>query len=388
MMNRSRLPVTLPLLVCLAGLGCGLVQNSGTQQPLSGGREKGSPAVVPDKKDGLTQDPAGEMAKAAERFLASLDAEQTSKARFAFKSGKRQFWHYVPDRSIRPDRRRSGLPIGQMTPRQRAFAHALLRSSLSQKAYRQSVTIIALESVLHDLENKNPKRDPKLYYVSIFGEPSPRDTWAWRFEGHHLSINVTLVNGKLISVTPSFYGANPAHVKAGPLEGTRALAAEEDLARRLVQSLSDEQKKQAIIAVKAPRDIITRQKRNVNKDAFLPAQGIRFERLTGDQQAMLRQLVDEYVSKYRPAIIAQIDKRRKIFDGKEMVFAWAGGLQPGQGHYYRVQTPTFLFEYDNTQNKANHVHSVWRHFDGDFGADLLRQHYEAAHSHVDGDDEG
>ena len=275
-----------------------------------------------------------------------------------------------------------------MTPRQRAFAHALLRSSLSQKAYRQSVTIIALESVLHDLENKNPKRDPKLYYVSIFGEPSPRDTWAWRFEGHHLSINVTLVNGKLISVTPSFYGANPAHVKAGPLEGTRVLAAEEDLARRLVQSLSDEQKKQAIIAVNAPRDIITRQKRKANKGAFLPAKGIRFERLTGDQQAMLRQLVDEYVSKYRPAIIAQIDKRRKIFDGKEMVFAWAGGLQPGQGHYYRVQTPTFLFEYDNTQNKANHVHSVWRHFDGDFGADLLRQHYEAAHSHFDGDDEG
>jgi len=326
-------------------------------------------------------DPAAEMAGAAGQFIASLGDQQRTAALFEFSSDKRDFWHFIPDKFIEPDGKRYGLTIGQMTPQQRLLAHALLSSGLSHKGYQQSVTIMTLEAILHDLEDKNPIRDPELYYVSIFGKPSVDKTWAWRFEGHHVSINFTLAGGKLFSVTPSFFGTNPARVKAGPFKGLEVLAVEQNLARKLVKSFDDEQKKLAIIAEKAPRDIITSQDRRVNKGAFLPQRGIQFNELDPKQQAMLLALVNEYAAKYRPPILEQINRRTPIADGRDMVFAWAGGLEPGQGHYYRVQTPAFLFEYDNTQNDANHIHAVWRQFDGDFGDDLLRRHYETAPRH-------
>ncbi len=329
--------------------------------------------------DGHGDDPAGDMASAAKTFLASLDEAQRASAAFPLDADHREGWHFVPDRFIKPDGKRGGLSIKAMTPQQRLLAHALLASAMSNEGYRQATTIMTLEAILHQLENGNPIRDPELYYVSIFGTPEAGGTWSWRFEGHHLSINIAVVEGKQFSVTPSFFGTNPGVVKAGPMEGLEILAAEQDSARGLVKSLDAGQRKQAVIAEEAPADIITGQKRRADKAAFLPARGIPYAKLNGDQQRILRTLVATYAAKYRPAILKEIGGRKPI-DGKlELHFAWAGGVEPGEGHYYRIQGEQFLFEYDNTQNDANHVHAVWRDFDGDFGRDLLGEHLKEAH---------
>jgi hypothetical protein len=241
------------------------------------------------------------------------------------------------------------------------------------------LTITSLEQILHDLEQANPIRNPELYYVTIFGKPGDPRAWGWRFEGHHLSINFTIVKRKLFSATPSFFGSNPAVVKQGARKGLWTLRDEEQLGRDLVTSLSVEQKKAAILSDTAPDDVITSEQRTVDKGVFTPAQGVVYHDLNAEQQEVLLRLVKVFAEKYRPEIVAQINERSRLFDLTDAYFAWAGGLEPGQGHYYRVQTPTFLFEYDNTQNDANHVHAVWRDFEGDFGADLLRKHYDDDH---------
>ena len=220
-----------------------------------------------------------------------------------------------------------------------------------------------------------------MYHVAIHGTPSTTSTWGWSFEGHHLSVNLTLVDGQRFAVTPSFFGSNPAIVPAGPQQGLEVLAAEQQLARQLMRSLSPPQQKLAVIAAEAPAEIITGAERKIDRDRFAPPQGIPFEQLTADQQALLLKLVSEFATKYREPIIGQIEQRTPVTSGQGLFFAWAGGWEPGQGHYYRIQTPQFLFEYDNTQNNVNHVHAVWRQFDGDFGEDLLRKHYETSPHH-------
>ncbi|MDH3584853.1 MAG: DUF3500 domain-containing protein, partial [Phycisphaerae bacterium] len=213
----------------------------------------------------FAHEPAEEMAAAAGRWLASLTAEQKAGALFDFGHADRQGWHFVPDRFIKPRGGRLGLKIGDMTVQQRLLAQALVSTGLSAHGYRQSRVIMSLEQVLYDLEKKNPIRDPSLYYLSIFGKPAADGTWAWRFEGHHLSINFTLVKGKQVSVTPSFFGANPGAVRQGAMSGLRVLHDEEDLARKLVKSFSPEHAKLAVIQAKAPRDIITGQNRRADK---------------------------------------------------------------------------------------------------------------------------
>ena len=322
---------------------------------------------------------AAQMATAAQRFVATLDDEHKAVAVVPWNSEQRQGWYFVPDKFIKAPGKRSGLPIGRMTQQQRLLSQALLSSALSHNGYRQVLTIQALETVLRELENGNPIRDSELYYVTIFGEPSTDNSWAWRFEGHHLSINITLIGGKHVAVTPSFFGSNPGRVPRGPLAGLRVLADEEDLARQLVRSLSAEQRKKAILSETAPADVITGQDRQVNKGAFLPPQGVAHDELNADQRKLIERLVATFIHKYRPEIVEQIAGRSPILDTKTMHFAWAGSVEPGEGHYFRVQTARYLFEYDNTQNDANHVHVVWRDFDGDFGEDLLRRHYEESH---------
>jgi hypothetical protein len=324
-------------------------------------------------------DPAEEMAKAANLFLKSLDKEQTAAAHFEWKDDKREGWYFVPDKFIKPAGKRFGLPLTKMNGAQKALASGLVSSALSHKGFMQVQTVMSLEQILHEMEEKNPIRNPALYYVSIFGEPSAKGTWSWRYEGHHLSINITIVKGKLLSVTPSFFGSNPAMVKEGAFKGFKALAEEEDLARELVKSLSAEQQKKAIIAAEAHKDIFTAQDRNVDKGLFTPTMGISQDELNADQQKLLNDLIKVYATKYRLEIVKQMEERKNLFTAKDVRFAWMGGTEPGEGHYYRIQTPIFLFEYDCTQNEANHVHAVWRDFDGDFGADLLRMHYEADH---------
>ena len=313
----------------------------------------------------LADSPAREMAEAANNFLAALTPEQKGKAVFDFKDDQRFDWHFVP-------KPRKGLSLQEMTSPQRLLAHALLSSGLSQRGYMKAATIMSLEQILYDLEDKAPHRNADLYFVTVFGQPG-KASWGWRVEGHHLSLNFSLDGDRVLSVTPSFFGANPAEIQSGPRKGLRVLGGEEDLARQLVKSLSADQRKLAIISTDAPRDIITGADR---KARVLEPLGIATAALTPPQRELLFALLREYVFRCR-AEIADADLKAIKEAGEQKIhFAWAGGLEPGQGHYYRLQGPTFLMEYDNTQNNANHIHSVWRDRQNDFGEDLLRKHYE------------
>jgi hypothetical protein len=314
--------------------------------------------------------PAEEMAEAANNFLAALSPEQKSKAVFAFKEDERMNWHFIP-------KARKGLPIGEMTTAQRPLAHALLNSGLSQRGYMKATTIMSLEQILLELEKgKGPTRDPQLYYVTIFGQPSEKEPWAWRVEGHHLSLNFTVGPNDRIAVTPSFLGSNPGEVREGPRKGLRVLAREEDIARKLVKSLTEEQAKRAIYTNTAPNDIITAADRQAH---LLVPQGISMSQMDKSQREVFWELIREYVQRYRTEVAEKDLKKIESAGPEKIYFAWAGGTEKGDPHYYRIQGPTFLMEYDNTQNKANHIHAVWRDLENDFGDDLLRQHYEQSH---------
>jgi Protein of unknown function (DUF3500) len=316
---------------------------------------------------------AEEMADAANHFLAALNPDQKAKAHFDLKADERQNWHFIP-------KDRNGLPMKGMTSAQKLLAQSLLASGLSQRGYVKATTIMSLEQVLAEMEgpNRHFPRDPELYYVSIFGNPGAKETWGWRVEGHHVSINFTIVKGEFISATPSFLGSNPAEVKEGPRKGLRVLAAEEDLGRQLVKSLDADQRKVAIIAVKAPAEIITGADRKVK--ALEPV-GLAVGQMNDDQKQILKKLIHEYVYRDRPEVADKDLAKIREAGPEKILFAWAGGVEPGQGHYYRIQGPTFLMEYDCTQNNANHIHAVWRDFESDFGEDLLREHYDQVPHH-------
>jgi hypothetical protein len=311
---------------------------------------------------------AGEdMARAANNLLAALNPEQQRKATFEFKNEERVNWHFVP-------RERKGLPLKEMAPEQRPLAHALLSSGLAQRGYIEAVTVMSLEQILKEMEGgRGPTRDPELYFVSIFGKPGPKETWGWRVEGHHVALNFTIVNGRAAAGQPAFLGSNPGEVRQGPRKGLRVLGAEEDLGRKLAQSLDEEQKKEAVLPGEAPKEIITGNSRKAMLDN--PA-GITVKRMTEPQRQTFLALLDLYARRLRPELAEQ--DLRKIMDAdiEKVRFAWAGSMEPGQPHYYRLHGPTFLVEYDNTQNNANHVHTVWRDLTNDFGDDALRRHYD------------
>jgi hypothetical protein len=313
---------------------------------------------------------AARMARAANVFLNALSPQQRNTASFAFEDKERYDWHYVP-------RSRAGLALKNMTSDQRALALGFLKTGLSQKGYGKTTAIIKLEAVLREIETWNwLGRDPDKYFFSFFGQPSYTGAWGWRVEGHHLSLNVTIVQGRLFATAPRFLGANPAEVTKGDLSGERTLAAEEDMARKLLKSMNRQQFKKTLFRERAYSDIVT----GTDETVFpLEPVGISAWDLTGVQFDMLAGLIDEYLSTMPPEIARQ--RMAAIRNsGMELVhFGWAGGVEPGQPHYYRIQGTTFLVEYDNVQNGANHIHTVWRDFDGDFGRDLLREHYRAEH---------
>ena len=316
-------------------------------------------------RSACAQSPGAELADAANNFLAALTAEQKAKALFELKSDERVNWHFVP-------KERKGLPFKEMSPAQKHLAHALLGTVLSQRGIFKVATLMSLEQVLFELENSAPHRDADLYYVSIFGTPG-KEVWGWRIEGHHLSMNFLVRGDTVLATTPSFIGVNPGEVRSGPRKGLRLLAAEEDLGRQLAKSLDQSQRKLGIIATEAPRDIITGNSRQVKP---LEPGGLPAAQMNPQQQDLLKKLIQEYVYRHR-AEIAEADRKKIEAAGwHNLSFAWAGSLEPGQGHYYRIQGATFLLEYDNTQNNANHIHTAWRDFDNDFGEDALRKHYE------------
>ena len=310
-----------------------------------------------------------DMTSAGRAWLASLSAEQRGIALIDLTNAERENWHYIP-------KSRAGLPLAKMDATQRQLARALLASGLSQHGLLQADSVIALERVLRAIENSD-HRDETLYYFTVFGQPAANQPWGWRVEGHHLSLNFTIADGH-VSATPNFVGANPAEVPAGgPQAGQRILAAEEDQGRALVLSLTEAQRRPAIVSPTAPGDIFTRNDRQVKASA--PA-GLGFAAMTPEQQLKFKALVALYANRLRPEVAAV--ELQKITDTgwERLSFAWAGSVQAGEGHYYRIQSPDFVIEYDNTQNHANHIHTVWRVFDGDFGRDLLREHYQQAHS--------
>jgi Protein of unknown function (DUF3500) len=314
--------------------------------------------------------PAGAMAAAANLLIAALTPEQKKMATFALEDGHRTEWFYVP-------LARKGIPLKQLSPSQRALALGLLHAALSEAGYDKASRIIELEKVLAILEKNPARRDPELYYFSVFGTPAPSGTWGFRVEGHHLSVNFTVVRGTLVATTPEFMGANPAEVRlAGPFRGRRVLHAEEDLARELMRSLDPRQREKALLAGAAPDEIVTRNQPRV---APLPAAGIAARALTPAQTEMLRKLLGEYAGRLPAELATRRLARIEKAGWGEVHFAWAGGLDRGAPHYYRMQGPTFLIEYDNTQNDANHVHTVFRDFEDDFGRDLLREHYQTDH---------
>jgi hypothetical protein len=325
-------------------------------------------AALPRPDDGPPPGPA--LAEAANKLLASLSPEQKKKMTFTLEDAHRVEWFYVP-------LARKGVPLKELAPAQRSLVQGVLKAGLGQVGYKMTTEIIELDKVLAELEKDPVRRDPEKYYVSIFGTPAATGTWGWRFEGHHVSHNFTIVKGKLIATTPQFLGANPAEVRVdGPFKGRRVLAAEEDLGRALIEALDPQQRAQAIFAKEAPAEIVTKNDPKI--DPLAPA-GVAGKALTPKQRELLTSLLTQHTLRVHSALGKErLDRATKAgFD--KTYFAWAGGTAKGEKYYYRVQGPTFLIEVDNTQNNGNHLHSVWRDFDGDFGRDLLREHLKTAH---------
>jgi len=309
---------------------------------------------------------------AAQQFLQTLDAGSRQQAIFTWDDAERFHWNFVP-------MPRKGLPIKAMNKQQQTAALHLLQTCMSAQGYKKATSIIALENVLKVLENRGADdhyRDPTNYYFSVFGEPGPQKPWGWRLEGHHVSLNFSAANNTLVASTPSFFGSNPGIVPSGPEKGKQVLKQEAVLGFELLHSLDKTQLQQAMIQTDAPREIITGNQR---KAMLLDPPGLAYSQMNPRQQQMLQQLVAVYIDNYTKLMADILLKEITAAGWNNMHFAWAGASAWGGGHYYRIQNPAILIEYDNTQNNGNHVHTVLRDLKNDFGEDVLQEHYQAAH---------
>jgi hypothetical protein len=321
------------------------------------------------------------MASAATAFVNSLTPEQRQKAVFPFKSDERLHWNFIPTEMFP----RNGLLLRDMTEQQRKLAQDLLKSALSQRGYLTATAIMDLETTLGDLERRSREsgrggeafeRQPLKYFFSVFGNPSTKETWGWRVEGHHVSLHFSVINGTLVASSPTFFGSNPAEVREGPKAGLRILGDQEDEARTLLTSLNDSQRAKAVIQNVALNDIVTTNKLDIS--ALSPV-GLIAADMTPQQREQLMKVINVYIGKMSDDIAADRLAKLQKAGVEKIAFAWAGEATRGKKHYYRIQGPTFLIEHDNSQNAGNHVHSVWRDFNGDFGRDLLREHIAEAH---------
>ena len=310
------------------------------------------------------------MASRAIAFLNTLSPEQSQHSVFPFSSSERFNWDYRP-------RQRQGLPFKEMTAEQRAAAEALVQLGLSEVGYQKAHNIMQLENVLRQIDRFPHLRDPEQYAFTIFGNPNV-SFWGWRLEGHHLVLHFMAIADGLITVTPTFFGANPAQVPIGHLKGLRTLAREQDMGFQLVQSLTPDQRTVTIIAERSLGDIVTAP---VRGDMLQETVGLPLNQMSDTQRELAKTLLEEYVHNVTNEL-ADAQLRRIHEAGLDKIhFAWAGGLEPGQAHYYRLHGPTVLIEYDNTQNNANHIHTVWRDLTNDYGSDYLREHYANSSSH-------
>lgn len=307
------------------------------------------------------------MIDAGKKFLAALPQEQRKQATFDYDSDERLNWHFIP-------RPRKGLPLRDMEGEALKAAHTFIRSGLSSAGYEQALNIMSLEEVLYlletgDREERRKRRDPRNYSLSVFGEPAERGTWGWRVEGHHLSLNFSVKDGQVVAGTPEFFGANPARIDAGPERTIRVLGTEEDIARRILKACPADQRDTLWVDKKAPDDI---RGGGEPQPAQTDPVGLPASKMSADQKKLLQALLTEYL-KNMPASVASERRERINSAGIDKIhFAWWGSSELNERHAYRVQGPTFLIEYNNTQNNANHVHSVWRNMAGDFNKPIQK----------------
>lgn len=317
---------------------------------------------------------AQSMSGAASNFLAALDDQQRATAQLEFDSPRRVGWHFIPLQE------RKGLQIRHMDEAQRKAAHKLLAASLSQIGYDKATKIMALENLLKELEkNKTgtPLRDAERYYFTVFGKPAAESKWGLSIEGHHMSLNWVVDKDQVIASTPTALCTNPAVVKegaAGIETGTRVLEKEETIAFELVNSLTAEQLQVALIDKTAPKEIRAAGEAQPPQEK---AAGIAAAKLNNDQKKLLRQLVEVYLKNHPDEVVAARLDGIEEAGWDNLHFAWAGALESGTGHYYRIQGPTFLVELVNVQpdaagNPANHVHCIWRDARGDFGLPAVK----------------
>lgn len=324
---------------------------------------------TPTAHAGASDKVVAEMIAAARNLLSGLSPDLRQQAALPFDHPARLSWHYYP---TTPEPRK-GAVLKKMTAREKALVKALLRAGTSKPGYDTALDVISLDSILRDIENTpwaKKFRDSDLYYVTIFGTPGTQGQWAWRIEGHHLSVNYVIKGGKIIGATPMAYGANPAEVRSGPSKGLRALAKEEDLARRLYTSLDRDARRQATVASQAPFDVFTEVK---TQPRILPVEGIAQARMSAEQKKLLQELLWLYIGKHPPELAENVSRQIRDAGMGKVHFAWAGHAEPGEQHYYRIQGPTFVIEFCNSQNQANHIHAVWRSYLGDFGIPLRQR---------------
>lgn len=313
----------------------------------------------------------GGMSAAANEFLKTLSAKQKDKIQFDFDGNERYNWHYIP-------KSRKGVPLKELSEVQQKAAMGLLRTALSDTGFEKTTAIIQLEGILREVEGRpanDEYRDPGNYYFSIFGNPATDSIWGWRMEGHHISLNFSVENNVLVAATPGFLGTNPAVVLSGPEKGKYILKNETELGFALLHSLNADQLKKAIFDKDAPSEIVTGASR---KAMIEQPQGILYSDLNSSQQKLFIQLLSIYIHRYTRLFAMNMMKEIEAKGLTNLRFAWAGVQQQGVGnpHYYRLQGPTIIIEYDNTQNNANHIHTVIRDLENDFGGDELLEHYK------------
>jgi Protein of unknown function (DUF3500) len=319
--------------------------------------------------------PAQDIVRAAQDFAQSFDSVQRLKLLYPFDTEERYRFFYFPVNN------RKGISFDQMNPNQKKAAVALIKASLSQHAAEQVSEIMQLESILRSIEGRTSNdryRDPERYFLTIFGIPANNTIWGWRVDGHHICFSFYVQMQKLVSGTPGFMGAHPAVVEDGPKKGQEILKEERESALALLHSLNEGQMKKVIIAADAPGDIITRVDRKAIIDHPM---GLPFAEMNSNQQQLFLNLISVYIHRYTKLFADDMLKQIQSAGMNKLMFAWAGATETGIGHphYYRIQGPTLLIEYDNTQDDANHVHTVVRDLQHDFGGDELLEHYKTAH---------
>jgi len=307
----------------------------------------------------------------ATAFISSLTPEQKKKATFPFYGLTPHEWSFLPASTTFPD----GVAVKDLDATQKDRLYELMQSYLSDKGYRKTRTIMDLENVLRELNPGNPSRIPENYFVAIYGVPDRSGTWGWSFQGHHVVLNFTVVND-VVAFAPFFFGANPAEIKDGPRKGTRPIADEEDAAFELMNAFSAEQKQIAIFQASSYAEIVTGTATQVSP---LPAVGIAAKDLSNEQKAVLKKLISVILASMPEKLARMRMTKIKAEDFGAIRFGWAGKTNKSDPHYYRIQGKSFLVEFDNVT--GNHIHLVWRDFDGDFGRDLLREHYKTSPHH-------